>query len=111
MKIDRREQNGVTILDLGGKIVLGMGAEQLRWAVREEMENGTRNLLLNCASVTTVDSSGIGELVSSYTATQHRGGHLKLLKPPPKFQDLLHITQLITIFEVYDDEKEAVGSF
>ncbi|MEX5632687.1 STAS domain-containing protein [Parafrankia sp. FMc2] len=111
MKIARRQQNGVTILDLSGKITIGVCDVALRRAVQDEIGNGSLNLLLNCASVTTIDSSGIGELVSSYTTTQHRGGKLKLLSPPPKVQDILTITQLISIFEIHEDEKEAVASF
>ncbi|WP_238441520.1 STAS domain-containing protein [Frankia nepalensis] len=96
---------------MAGKITIGVGDVALREAVREEMDNGTRNLLLNCASVTTVDSSGVGELVHSYTTTTNRGGQVKLLNLPPKVHDILTFTQLITVFDVYDDEKEAVGSF
>jgi anti-anti-sigma factor len=109
--IYRRQQNGVTILDLNGRITLGEGSDQLRRAVREETANGSRNFLLDMADVTTIDSSGIGELVSSYTTTQREGGRVKLLKLPPKINTLLQITQLITIFDTYDDENEAVASF
>ncbi|CUU58159.1 anti-sigma B factor antagonist [Parafrankia irregularis] len=111
MKINRRQQNGVTILDLSGAITIGEGDIVLREAVNDEMENGTRNLLLNCASVTGIDSSGIGGLVSSYTTAQKHGGSLKLLNLTQKAGDLLVITKLMTVFEIHDDEKEAVASF
>lgn len=111
MEINTRQVGDVTILDLKGKVTIGSGDVQLRHAVREASDAGSRNLLLNMAGVATIDSSGIGELVSCYTMTTNRGGKLKLLNLPPKVQDILHITQLITIFEVFDDEKEAVDSF
>ncbi|WP_116437398.1 MULTISPECIES: STAS domain-containing protein [unclassified Frankia] len=111
MKINRRQQNGVTILDLSGTITVGEGDIELREAVNDEMENGTRNLLLNCASVTTIDSAGVGGLVSSYTTAQKRGGNLKLLNLSQRANNLLVITKLMSVFEIHDDEKEAVASF
>ncbi len=111
MKINVRQNGGVTILDLSGRVTIGEGDMQLREAVQEQLANGNMKLLLNLAAVTTMDSSGVGELVSSYTRTTNRGGKLKLLNPPQKIGDILSITQLITIFEVFDNEEEAVASF
>ncbi len=111
MKINVRERGGVTILDLSGKITIGAGDVALRDAVHERLNAGAKNILLNMAGVTTLDSSGVGELVSAYTTVRNRGGVLKLLGLPPKVQDILMITQLITVFEVHDNEDEAIASF
>jgi anti-sigma B factor antagonist len=111
MKITVRQIGNVTIITPEGKITIGDGDVALRTSVREALENGSSNLLLNLGNVTTIDSSGIGELVSSYTSTSSRGGKLKLSNLPAKVTDILHITQLITVFEVYDNEKEALDSF
>jgi len=108
---ETRQRDGVTILDLKGKITIGVGDVQLRGAVHQALDSGSTKILLNFAGVTTIDSSGIGELVSSYTTTNHRGGKLKLVSLPPKVNDILHITQLITVFDVYDTEDEAVAAF
>ena len=111
LTIQRRESGAVTILGVSGKITIGEGSVQLRDAVRQALEAGKKNLLLDLANVTYIDSSGIGELVSAYTMTSNQGGRLKLLNLPPKVQDILMITQLITVFETYDNEQEAVASF
>lgn len=111
MKVTTRTKDGVTILDLDGKLIIGVGDVQLREAVREAIDGGARKLLLNMEKVLRIDSCGVGELVSAYTRTTNYGGQLKLVKLPPKIQDLLQITQLITIFEYFDDENEAVASF
>lgn len=111
MRITERKADGVTILELKGKITIGVGDVALRQAVAEVLEAGGLNILLNMKSVTTMDSSGIGELVSTYTTVTNRGGKLKLLHLPPKVSDILQITQLITVFEVHDDEAEAIASF
>ena len=111
MKIDVRQKSGVTILAPKGKITIGVGDVALRDAVHEALDAGGKNLLIDLAGVSTVDSSGVGELVSSYTTVTNRGGKLKLLNLPPKVSDILQITQLITVFEVFEDEEEAVASF
>ncbi len=111
MKANVRQREGVTILDLKGKITIGAGDIVLRQTVNEALQAGARNLLFNMAGVSTVDSSGIGEMVSSYTTVTNRGGKLKLVNLPGKVADILQITQLITVFEVYDNEDEAVSSF
>lgn len=111
MKIGVRQKQGVTILDLKGKITIGAGDVALREAVHDALDAGARNILINLEGVTTIDSSGIGELVSSYTTVTNRGGKLKLEKLPAKVADILQITQLITVFDVYDDEDEAIDSY
>ncbi|MDC0710947.1 anti-sigma factor antagonist [Stigmatella sp. ncwal1] len=111
MKVTSRSVQGVEILNPEGKITIGVGDIALREAVQESLARGAKKLLLDMSGVTTVDSSGIGELVSAYTRVNNQGGKLKLLNLPPKVQDILTITQLITVFEVYDSETEAVESF
>lgn len=111
MKIDTRHSGGVTILEPKGKITIGVGDVALRDAVGEALEAGSRNILVNLGGVSTIDSSGIGELVSAYTTVSNRGGKLKLYNLPDKVTDILQITQLISVFEVFDDEGEAVDSF
>lgn len=111
MKTKIRKADNVSILDLKGKITIGAGDVMLRDHINRVLEQGERSILLNMADVTYMDSSGMGELISSYTSVTKRGGKLKLLNLPVKIRDLLQITQLITIFEVYDGESEAVSSF
>src|SRR5438128_10220956 len=111
LNIKERQAGDVTILDLSGKITIGEGSVQLREAVRGLLESGNKKVLLNLGDVSYVDSSGIGELVSSYTTTSNTGGQLKLLNLTKKIQDLLMITKLLTVFQVYDSEQEAVASF
>jgi anti-anti-sigma factor len=111
MKINTRESGDVRIIELQGKITIGAGDTQLRDAISQSVEEGKKNILLDMGGVTTLDSSGIGELVGSYTTVTNRGGKLKLLHLPSKISDLLQVTQLITIFEVYEDENQAVESF
>lgn len=111
MKINVRQRDGVTILEPRGKITIGVGDVALREAVHRELESGNKNVLIDMNGVTTIDSSGIGELVSTYTSVKNRGGSLKLLHLPPKVSDILQITQLITIFDIFEEEDEAVRSF
>lgn len=109
--IKERPAGDVTILDLSGKITIGEGSVQLREAVRSLLDQGKKKILLNLGDVSYVDSSGIGELVSSYTTTNNTGGQLKLLNLTKKIKDLLMITKLLTVFQTYDNEAEAVASF
>lgn len=111
MNVNMRQRDGVNILDLKGKITIGSGDVALRNAVQEAMAAGATKILINMKDVTTIDSSGIGELVSSYTTASNRGAKLKLFCLPAKVTDILTITQLITVFDVYDTEDEAVKSF
>jgi anti-sigma B factor antagonist len=111
LNINERQAGDVTILDLSGKITIGEGSVQLREAVRRLLDDGKKKILLNLGDVSYVDSSGIGELVSSYTTTNNNGGQLKLLNLTKKIQDLLMITKLLTVFQTFDNEQEAVSSF
>jgi anti-sigma B factor antagonist len=111
MKATSRNLNGVELIKLEGKITIGSGDTQLRDVIMNSLKEGKQNILLDMASVTTIDSSGIGELVGAYTTVTNRGGKLKLLHLPPKVTDLLQVTQLITVFEVYENEPEALQSF
>jgi anti-sigma B factor antagonist len=111
MKATSRNVDGVEIINLQGKITIGSGDSQLREVIGNALNAGNNKLLLDMSGVTTIDSSGIGELVGSYTTVTNRGGKLKLLHLPAKLNELLHVTQLITVFEVYENESEAVRSF
>ncbi len=111
MPITARSVEGVEILKVSGKLTIADGAPQLRSAVREALEAGKKNILLDLSEVTTIDSSGLGELISSYSTASQRDGKLKLLNPSRKLTDLLYITKLITVFEVHEEEAAAVKSF
>ena len=111
LTISERQVGDVTVLDMDGKITIGEGSVALRTAIRRLLEEGKKKILLNLARVGYIDSSGIGELVSSYTAIGKENGQLKLLKLTQKLQDLLTITKLLTVFDVYDSEDEALASF
>ncbi|MBX7223400.1 MAG: STAS domain-containing protein [Blastocatellia bacterium] len=111
LKIHNRTSGEVHIMDLGGKITIGEGSVQLREAVRQMLEAGNNKILLNLGDVSYVDSSGIGELVSSYTTVNKQGGQLKLLNLTKKIQDLLMITKLLTVFETFDSEETALNSY
>ena len=111
MKATTRSIDGVDIIKLDGKITIGSGDQQLREVIGSALNAGQTRLLLDMSGVSTIDSSGIGELVGSYTTVTNRGGKLKLLHLPAKLNELLHVTQLITVFEVYDNEKDALSSF
>ncbi|HVT18803.1 MAG TPA: STAS domain-containing protein [Thermoanaerobaculia bacterium] len=111
MKVNVRQRDGVTILDLKGKITIGLGDVALRNAVQEAINSGASKIIINLKDVTTIDSSGVGELVSAYTSATNRGASLRLVNLPAKVTDILNITQLITVFEVFDSEDEALRSF
>ncbi len=111
MKVTAREREGVTLLDLKGKITIGVGDVALREAVQEALAAGARNILVNLGDVSTIDSSGIGELVAAFTTVTNRGGKLRVYNIPPKVSDILHITQLVTVLDIFEDEDEAVASF
>ncbi|HTG58074.1 MAG TPA: STAS domain-containing protein [Terriglobia bacterium] len=111
MKATTRQVDSVNVVDLSGRITLGEGCSQLRELIRDLLAKGHKNILLNLGEVTYIDSSGIGELVSGFTAVSNQGGHLKLLNLTKKVQDLLQITKLLTVFDVHDDEAKAIASF
>jgi anti-sigma B factor antagonist len=111
MNISVRQSEGFTILDAKGKITIGAGDVALREAIQSALDAGSQKILVNLKEVSTIDSSGIGELVSAYTSASNRGAKLALISLPPKVQDILQITQLVTVFDIFDDEAEAISSF
>jgi anti-sigma B factor antagonist len=111
MKASNRQVNGVTVVDMSGRITLGEGSVVLRDSIRDLVAKGQKKILLNLGDVTYIDSSGIGELVSAFTTVRNQGGELKLLHLTKKVHDLLQITKLYTVFDIKDDETSAVGSF
>lgn len=111
LKITERRHDSITILDLEGNIRLGDGAANLRQALRVLVEKGDRKVLLNMAGVSHIDSSGLGELVSSYTTLHKAGGELKLFNLSDRVHELMTMTKLLTVFDVFDSESEAVESF
>lgn len=111
MNVNVRQRDDVSILDLKGRITIGSGEVALRNAVQEVLNSGAKKVLINMKDVSTIDSSGIGELVSAYTTATNRGAKLRLANLPAKVSDILTITQLITVFDVYDSEDAAIQSF
>ena len=111
LNISERQAGDVTILDMDGKVTIGEGSVALRSAIRRLVGEDKKKILLNLSGVGYVDSSGIGELVSSFTAVNKEGGELKLLNLTQKIQDLLAITKLLTVFDTFENESEALGSY
>jgi anti-sigma B factor antagonist len=111
MQIEERSAGDVMILDLRGRMTLGEGDEALKNKVNSLVAQGRRKLILNLADVPYVDSAGLGEIVRSYTTVSRQGGSLKLLSLTKRITDLLSITKLLTVFETYDSEADAVRSF
>jgi len=111
MKASARQVESVTIVDLSGRIKLGEGSSELRSIVKDLLAKGQKNILLNLGDISYIDSSGVGELVSAFTSVRNQGGELKLLHLTKKVHDLLQITKLYTVFDVKDDEAEAIRAF
>jgi anti-sigma B factor antagonist len=111
MKASTRQVDGVTIVDLSGRITLGEGSVVLRDTIKDLLGKGQKKILLNLGDVSYIDSSGIGELVSAFTSVRNQGGELKLLHLTKKVHDLLQITKLYTVFDVKDDEAGAISAF
>lgn len=111
VKISHRQVGDVTVVDAAGRITLGEGASIFRDTIRDLAAKGHKKILVNLADVSYIDSSGIGEMVSSFTTVTNHGGQLKLLGLTKRVKDLLQITKLYTVFEVFDDESQAVRSF
>jgi anti-sigma B factor antagonist len=109
--IATREVGHVTIVDITGRIVLGDETDALRATIRELVREGKKKIVLNLAGVAYIDSSGVGELVSSFTTVRNAGGELKLLNLTQKVHDVLNVTKLYTVFDIKDDEFTAVKSF
>ena len=106
-----REVGGVSVVDLSGRITIGEGSGTLRETVRGLLERGQKNILLNLGDVSYIDSSGLGEMVSSYTTAANQGAKVKLINVQKKVGDLLQITKLYTVFESFEDEAVGVASF
>ena len=111
LNITERRNGTVTVLDLHGNIRLGEGSMELHNILRSLVEKGEKRILLNLANVTYIDSSGLGELVAGFTTLQKNGGELKILRLTERVKELMVITKLLTVFEVFDNEQEAVDSF
>ena len=111
LKITTREVNGVTVAALDGRIVLGEESNALREKVKSLVTEGKKKIVLNMNNITFIDSAGLGTLVASHHSAKAQGASLKLCHLGTKFQEVLQITKLMTIFDVYNSEAEAVGSF
>jgi len=111
VKLTTRQVGDVTVIDATGRITLGEGASTFRDTIRDLATKGNKKLLVNLGDVSYIDSSGIGEMVSGFTTVTNHGGQLKLLGLSKRVKDLLQITKLYTVFEVFDDEAAAVRSF
>jgi anti-sigma B factor antagonist len=111
MKITRREVDGVTVLDLNGRITLGDGEVVLRETIQDLAKEGDKRILLNLGNVPYIDSTGLGELVRAYTTMRKRGAEIKLLNLTKRIHDLLDLTKLYTVFDVYEDETSAIRAF
>ena len=111
LNIAERRNDSITILDLEGTVRIGEGSAELHEAFRLLVERGEKKILLNLANVSYIDSSGLGELVSGYTTVHKAGGELKLFNLSDKVHELMTITKLLTVFDIYDNEPEAVESF
>jgi anti-sigma B factor antagonist len=111
LSIATRQLDGVTILDLSGRITLGEGSVQLRDAVRDLISKGVKHILLGLGDVNYIDSSGLGELVSAFTTAKNQGADVKLLNLTKKVKDVLQVTKLYTVFDIFDDEASAIASF
>ena len=111
LRANSRDIGGVIVIDLDGRITLGDGSALLRDLIRENLDQGHKKLLLNLASISYLDSTGLGELVSGYRLVKSSGGELKLLNLNKKVTDLLQVTKLYTVFDIHSDEAQAVASF
>ena len=111
MKIEERALENVVVLDLKGKLTIGEGDELLKGTIQKLMDQGHKNLLLNLEDVPYVDSAGLGEIVRTYTTVSRQGGSLKLVNLTKRITDLLAITKLLTVFDTFESEADAVSSF
>jgi len=111
LDVKERQAGDVTILDLSGDVRIGEGAVSLRDSIRNLSDQGKKKVLLNLAGVKYMDSTGVGELIANYTTVTRQGGQLKLLSLTDRIQNLLVITKLLTVFDSYENEAEALKSF
>ncbi len=111
MSLKVRVEDGVGVMDLEGKLTIGGLSDEIREAVRGLIQSGRRDVLVNLAGVTLMDSIGVGALVGAYTSVASRGGRMKFLQPDKRVHHSLSITRLLTVFDVFQDEREAIRSF
>ena len=111
VKLTVRQVGDVSVVDAVGRITLGEGSSVFRDTLRDLVTKGNKKLLLNLGGITYIDSSGIGELVSGFTTVTNNGGRLKLLNLAKRVRDLLQITKLYTVFEVFEEEATGIRSF
>ena len=111
VKLSTRQVGDVSVIDVSGRITLGEGSSALRDTLRDMVSKGQKKILLNLGEVSYIDSSGIGELVSGFTTVANQGGQLKLLSLTKRVKDLLQITKLYTVFEVFEDQASAIQSY
>lgn len=111
LKLSTRQVGDVTVVDAAGRITLGEGSSAFRDLVKDLISKGSKKVMINLGDISYIDSSGIGELVSSFTTVQNAGGQMKLLNLTKRVKDLLQITKLYTVFEVFEDEAAALASF
>lgn len=111
LRIDERESMGATVLTLAGRVTLGDESNQLRSKIKEVLAQGKNRVVLDLGDVSYIDSAGLGTLVAGYTSARGNGGEIRLANVTKKFHELLNITKLVTIFDVYDSAADAVKSF
>ncbi len=111
LKAEVRRTGDVSVVDLSGRVTLGEGSGLVRSTIKELVNSGRKNILLNLKEVTYIDSAGLGEMVGSYATVTNMGGNIKLLHPQSRVHDLLQVTKLYTVFVAFDDESEALRSF
>ncbi len=111
LKMGTREVKDIIIIDLSGRLTMGEASAAIRDEVLDQVGHGIRKILLNLADVSYIDSAGLGEFTSAYTSVKNRNGELKLLNLTKRVHDLMQITKLYTVFDVYDDERTAIASF
>lgn len=111
LDIKTREADGVTVVELSGKIILGEESSALREKIKELLAQGQTKILLNLARISFIDSAGVGTLVSAYTSARSQGGQVKLSSLTKKFRETLQVTRLLTVFEVFDDDAAGIASF
>lgn len=109
--IRERQINDISVLDLDGKLRLGEGSQEFHNAIRALVEKGRKNIVINLENVTSIDSSGLGELVAGYVAVTRNGGQINLLHLSKRVHELMFMTKLLTVFDVYDNESKAINSF
>ena len=111
LKLSTREVKDIIIIDLSGRLTMGEPCAAIRDEIRDEIGQGNRKVVFNLADVSYIDSAGLGELTAAYTSIKNREGQLKLLNLTKRVRDLMQITKLYTIFDVFDDEKKVIASF